>query len=509
MNTTSKTYQLSQPDYERFQTLILQRTGIIFGSRRRNALSRGVLKMAANCDHGDLKEYFYLLQQNSTESLIWDDLIAELTVGETYFLRDKAQIDVLRHHIMPELISRHRHDRRLRIWSAGCATGEEPYSLAILLSELLMDIDKWNIYILGTDINKQVIRKAGQGKFRDWSFRQTDPLFRTRYFRVNEDQFILDPRIRKLVNFGYLNLGEDCYPSLSTNTNAMDLILCRNVAIYQSEAVVRAVARRFYGCLMPGGWLMVGAAETSIPVYGRFAARSFSGISVFQKVTADFPEPVHPVHQRVIEPLPAGKVGPPQWPAIPPSVSGPDSPPFMMDSRVVPPPADSPKPAPDTAEDLYKTGLERSAEHRYEEAMSCFQSCIALNPDFTPAFFQMARMSANMGKLTEARSWGEQTLEKDRLHVEAHYTLALIEQEAGDAAAAVDRLKKTLFLKSNFILGHFNLSILLSQNRQGTKADRHRRQAIRLASSITPETVLPGSDDLTAGQMLTMARAMK
>ena len=513
MNTTPKTYQLSQHEYERFQTLILQRTGILFGSRRRNALSRGVLKMAANCDHGDLKEYFYLLQQNSTQSLIWDDLIAELTVGETYFLRDKAQIDVLRHHIMPELISRHHHDRRLRIWSAGCATGEEPYSLAILLFELLPDIDNWNIYILGTDINTHVIHKAAQGRFREWSFRQTDPSLRMRYFRARGDEFILRPHLRRMVNFGYLNLREDCYPSLSTNTNAFDLILCRNVAIYHSEAVVRAVVQRFYGCLMPGGWLMVGAAETSIPVYGRFAARNFSGITVFQKVSTDFPEPGHPVYPRLIEPYPAGKVGPPQRPAIPPAVPEPDLPPFKMDSLVVPPPAEPSfavrAPAPDTAEKLHQTGLEHLAGHRYEEALASFQSSIALNPDFMPALFQTARVHANMGRLLEARTGCRQVLEKDPLFVEAHYTLALIEQEAGDAAAAIDRLKKVLFLNPDFILGRFNLSILLSQNRQGTKADRHRRQAIRLASSIAPETVLPGSDDLTAGQMLTMAKAMK
>jgi len=104
-----------------------------------------VMAAASRADRQDLGEYYRLLQQAGTDSELWDDLIGTITVGETYFFRDQAQFDVLRQHILPALIARHQDDRRLRIWSAGCATGEEPYSVAILLRQFLPDIANWSI----------------------------------------------------------------------------------------------------------------------------------------------------------------------------------------------------------------------------------------------------------------------------------------------------------------------------------------------------------------------------
>ena len=490
--------QLHDNDYYRFRDLVLERTGMDFGLRRRDALVRGVMAAASRADRQDLGEYYRLLQQAGTDSELWDDLIGTITVGETYFFRDQAQFDVLRQHILPALIARHQDDRRLRIWSAGCATGEEPYSVAILLRQFLPDIANWNILILATDINKRVLQQAIEGRYREWSFRQTDSAIRESYFRERDGSsgraqdrlFELRPQVREMVTFAYLNLAEDAYPSLATNTNAMDLILCRNVAIYLPEAVTRQIARRFHRCLLPEGWLIVGAAETSGEIYGQFAARSFSGAVIYQKGDTE----TRRERDAVISPLPRVTVSP-----RPPLTPSP-----RLPVTVSPRPPVSPPPPP---ADAYREGLALLEQGRYEEAINHFRDCIARDPGCIRAYYQMARVHANQGRLEEARSWCQQAIERDPLLSEAHYTLALIHQEEGALDEAIARLKKTLYLDPNFILAHFSLANLYRQVARPEQATRHRMQAIRLAARMPPDDVVPGSDGLTAARLLAMVKA--
>jgi chemotaxis protein methyltransferase CheR len=554
--------KLSDHDYKRFRDLILERTGMLFGPRRRDELAGGVLAAAERAGCESLGDYCLLLQEARTDSELWDDLIGAITVGETYFFRNPSHFDALRRYILPGLVARHRDDRRLRIWSAGCSSGEEPYSLAILLRQLLPDIADWNIFILATDINKQALRQARQSCYREWPFRQTDPAIREGYFtplnrssgkaRGRQDRlFELSPQVREMVTFAYLNLAEDAYPSLATNTNAMDLILCRNVAIYLPEAVIREMAERFHRCLVTDGWLIVGASETNSMIYDQFAVRNCCGALFYQKV-AVFPSPsVRP--ELFGEPFDAVQETPVEWPLLQPVVQPlpllptppvPRPEPIGLtldvtlqqaqdsaqdEDRVMPteelrpepvegaPPQPRGKPAgpersrrvkaPAVPADPYQEGLVLLGQGRYEKAMTCFLDCMARDPDCALAYYQMARVHANKGLLEEARSWCQQAIERDSLLTEAHYILALIHQEEGMLDEAIARLKKTLYLDSNFVLARFSLANLYQQVNRQSEAARHRAQAIRLAAKMPPDEVVPGSDDLTAGRLLTMMRA--
>lgn len=504
---------LSNDQYDRFQKLILQRTGMLFGVKRRNALGRGVTMLSEKAAQNDLDRYFQKLEATETDSPLWDALIEELTVGETYFFRDENQIQILREHLLPQIIAGHKHDRRIRIWSAGCATGEESYTLSILLAELIPDLDGWRITILGTDINKAVLKKGKAARYRPWSFRQTDPIFQSRYFRPKDEEYEVIPRIRKNVHFEYLNLKEPVYPSLLTNTNAMDLILCRNVAIYHTEDVVRHVVARFHQCLLPGGWLMMGASETSIPVFDQYAYHFFSGGTVYRKLneTAKTNERFHgrtEMINKAPEPMPT--MAKPDFLAM-----GRDVPPVMEDVPPIEPEATrasarntlSKNPLPE--EDFHGQGCELIRQKRYEEAMDVFLRCIAENPKDAESLYQLGRVYANVGRMEEARSFCEQTIEINPLNAEVYYTLALIHQESGDNKAAMECLKRALFLDPDFALAHFSMAILAQQLNQKEKTERHRRQAILLATAMAPEMVLPGADDLTVRTLLTMAKTLK
>jgi chemotaxis protein methyltransferase CheR len=556
MNTTALSSQLSDVDYWRFRDLILARTGMLFGPRRRDALAHGLSAAAGRTGRENLGQYYRLLQWAKTDSEPWDDLLGAITVGETYFFRNPAQFDALRYHILPDLIARHRDDRRLRIWSAGCATGEEPYSLAILLRQLLPDIAHWNIFVLATDINKQALRWADEGRYREWSFRRTDPAIHAPYFtkrngpfdlaqdkpfdlaqdkpfdlaqdkpfdlaqdkpfdlaqdkpfggaqgkpldyaRNSQDKYFeLSPQVRKMVAFAYLNLVEDSYPSLTTNTNAMDLILCRNVAIYLPEAVIQEMVERFHRCLVPEGWLIVGAAETNGATYRQFAVRNFPGAIVYQKVAE--PLAALPFPELVEGPRPERACSEPSQKAEEPPPLHPEPLDFVRGVPV--------EGQPSLPTESYQEGLALLGQGRYEEAMPRFLAHLEREPDFAPAYYQMARIHANRGRLAEARSWCQQAIERDPLLTEAHYTLALIYQEEGTLEQAVAQFSKTLYLDPNFVLAHFSLSNIYQQMDRRDGAARHRMQAIRLAAKMPADHMVPGSDGLTAARLLTMVQA--
>lgn len=504
---------LSNDQYDRFQKLILQRTGMLFGVKRRNALGRGVTKLCEKMAQNDLDRYFRKLEATETDSPLWDALIEELTVGETYFFRDEKQIQTLREHLLPQIITAHKHDRRIRIWSAGCASGEEPYTLSMLLSELIPDLDLWSICILGTDINKTVLKKGKEARYRPWSFRQTDPVFQSRYFRPKSEEYEVIPQIRKNVHFEYLNLKEPVYPSLLTNTNAMDLILCRNVAIYYSEDVVRHVVARFHQCLLAGGWLMMGAAETGIPVFDQYAYHIFSGGTVYRKLNepAAAPERFHGRTEMIPkDPEPIQFMEKVFF-----STTEKDVPTVMKDVPFVEPVA-TPASAhdalwenPPAASNLREQGSEMIRQKRYEEAMDVFLRCIAENPQDTKSLYELGRVYANVGRMEEAKSFCEQAIEINPLNAEVYYTLALIHQESGDNKEAMECLKRALFLAPDFALAHFSMAILTQQLNQKEKTESHRRQAVLLATAMAPEMVLPGADDLTARTLLTMAKTLK
>ncbi len=492
---------LDEIRYMLFKDLILERTGMLFSPRRRDALARGVTVAAEQAGHKNLSEYHGLLQDAETDSELWDDLIGTITVNETYFFRNSSHIKALRKHILPELIQRHQNDRRLRIWSTGCASGEEPYTIAILLDQLLPEIADWNISILATDINRKVLQYANKGQYRKWSLRQTDPDIQKEYFTPHRGGFNINSSAREMVSYAYLNLVEDSYPSLATNTNAMDLILYRNVAIYLPEAVIRDIAVRLHRCLLPEGWLVVGASETNSLVYNMFAVRNLAGATIYQKTkrreTRVAPRNIPRERRKKKDRSKFGQRI--NFPITPASEA--PRPHFRITSQTHPPVPRSPA-------DPYQEGLTLFSQGQYEEASTCFLKYIEREPDSALAHYQMARTRANQNKLEEAQSWCQTALEHDQLMVEAHYTLAIIYQEQGLSEQAVAQLKKVIYLDPGFVLAHFSLSNIYQGAGQRDSAARHQVQAIRLAIKLPSEEELPCSDGLTAARLVTMIKAM-
>ncbi|MDA8069338.1 MAG: hypothetical protein M0T77_12130 [Actinomycetota bacterium] len=249
----------------RFRELVHQRTGISYPDDRAGHLAYAIRRATDELRLSDAAGLYDLLAQPGVRSAAHDALLSALNLGETYFFRDPRQLEIIERRILPELIERRIAHRRLRLWSAGCATGEEAYTLAIIVRRLLGARSPWDVSILATDINERSLAQARLGVYRSWSLRGR-PLADLAPYLIREgSSFRVAPPIQAMVRFAALNLTQPVYPSLTNGTDALDLILCRNVVMYFSAEARRSTLERLASALAPGGFLLTSQVEASVP----------------------------------------------------------------------------------------------------------------------------------------------------------------------------------------------------------------------------------------------------
>ncbi|MFZ2411499.1 MAG: CheR family methyltransferase [Candidatus Methanoperedens sp.] len=477
---------------------VATRMGLHFPEERWRDLENGVSSAAAEFGFKDAETCIKWLVSSQLMKQELEILASHLTIGETYFFREKKSFEVLEEHILPGFIrSRVGNEKCLRIWSAGCATGEEPYSIMILLSRMIPDIKDWNITILATDINPRFLKKAQKGLYSEWSFRDV-PAWTKNYFNKTKHGFEIIPDIRKMVTFSYHNLAEDAYPSLLNNTSAMDIIFCRNVLMYFSEERAKQVVAALYLCLVDGGWLVVSPVETSHVLYSQYVAVNFPGAIYYKKVIAR--------SQRIEEFIPEKIYRPPE------------------EIRVAPLPVEHiPIPEIQSPEEKIKTAIEeqKSAEpDEYKEALMLYQQGmyaqavdklidLASQDHDTKAMVLLARAYANYGKSVPALEWCEKAIAIDRLNPGCHYLYAMILQERGQVEEAVKSLQRALYLDQDFVLAHFALGNLSKQRGKMKESDRYFENALALLGKFKNDEILPESEGITAGRLSEIITSIK
>ncbi|MFH0812576.1 MAG: CheR family methyltransferase [Pseudomonadota bacterium] len=482
----------------RLSEFMAEQMGLHFPRERWPDLERGICAAAREFNFDDMESCLQWLTSSHLQKSQVEILASHLTVGETYFFREKRTFGILEGHIFPELIRvRRETEKRLRLWSAGCATGEESYSLAILLNKLLPDLKDWNITILATDINPRFLQKASKGLYGNWSFRDTPLEIQERYFkRKKGGGFELLPEIKKMVTFSYLNLAEDTYPSLLNNTNAIDLIFCRNVLMYFAPHRAKNVILNLYRALVDGGWLVVSSAEASHVLFSQFETVNFSGGIMYRKTEScklkvasfalpaffsDFiPETLNPEPTIAKQEVSAALL------------------------------QDSPEPFPLEVEEPKESELQSV---RYEEALTLYQQgryaeaaeklLVLLFPaqQSSKVSSLLARVYADQGNLTDALKWCEEAILTDRLNVGLYYLRAIILQEQGLEKEAITSLKRALYLDQNFVVAHFSLGTLAQQQGKLNQADKYFTNALSLLRSYEQEEILPESEGITAGRL--------
>jgi chemotaxis protein methyltransferase CheR len=464
--------------------------GLYFSESRMGDLERCIGLAAKDFGFESAEEFIGWLRSTPLKKEHIERLASHLTVGETYFFRDASSIDALEQKILPELIESRQASKRIRVWSAGCSTGEEAYTIAILLSRLLPDIKNWNVNILATDINARALKKASEGVYTAWSFRGTPEWLRDRYFRRSaEGAYRIDPAIQKMVSFGYLNLAEDIYPSLLNNTNGVDIIFCRNVLMYFSEEVAASVVKGLHKSLVDDGWLLVSPAEAMRAIIRLFTPVNFDGAIFYRKSGSP---------QRAFRPLPELRAAPPQIiEVLPPPVEKAAPPPLMA----IEPAQAQALPEPDIAgRDFLAEANEFFIHGHYNEAASCLEP-LSDEDRGEDGLLLLSRAYANMGRLEEASKWCERAQAANSLNKAAHVLLATIRQEQARGEEAVKSLKKALYLDQDFVIAHFMLGKLLVSSGGGAQAQMHIRTAHMLLESKKDDDLLPDSDGMMAGRL--------
>ncbi len=279
--TFSLNHHLDLPDdvFRLLRDQIYKRSGIWFNDSSKYLLQKRLSPRARELNFDSFQKYFYFLQYDPRADAEFDQIFDLVTTNETYFFREPAQLSAFVEEIVPDLLSR-KTVKKIRIWSAGCSSGEEPYSLAILLQDAGW-YDHATFEIFASDINQQVLAKARKGTYRENAFRATAPHLRERYFtRNDETTWRITDEIRNRVSFGRLNLYDEARVSLLGH---LDIVFCRNVIIYFDDASKRVVVSNFYNRLTEGGYLLLGHSESLISLSTQFKLRHLKHDMVYQK----------------------------------------------------------------------------------------------------------------------------------------------------------------------------------------------------------------------------------
>lgn len=272
-------------EWSQLAACVAQGLGLHFPPERRADLERGIVAAAQGAGLADAATLVRGLLAAPPGRAQLALLARHLTIGETYFFRDRPLLDAVARQVLPELIRQRRgRDQRLRLWSAGCASGEEAYSLAILVHRLLPDLADWRVTITATDIHPGALQKAAAGIYGEWSFRDAPAGLKATYFERRPDgRHAIAPWLRGMVDFRLLNLAQDGYPSAETGTAAMDIVFCRNVLMYFTPQQADRVLARLHAALVDGGWLALSPSETVLGPAPRFRQVNFPGAFLYRK----------------------------------------------------------------------------------------------------------------------------------------------------------------------------------------------------------------------------------
>jgi chemotaxis protein methyltransferase CheR len=495
-----------------FSQFIARTIGIHFTEERLFELKQKMTSAARDAGSGDLEQHLLWLMSAPLSREQLEELARVLTIGETYFLRDPRSYQVLEEQLIPELVAQRRGaDRSLRIWSAGCSSGEEPYTLAIMLSRVIPDLANWNISLVATDINPQALERGRQGIFSKWSFRNAPPWLMDYFTKTPDGRFQIIPRIRAMVRFDYLNLADDGPAQAEGGgTDCLDIIFCRNVMLYFEQAQIKRTMAKFQGALRDGGWLFVGPTEVDQSTMQGFACRRFPGAFILQK--GELTKNTDPDTGACLpcDPLPTAR-GAQEVPALGAhwlrsttqhAVAAPAA--RAAEPGAGPEPATARQPAADRLPEvlaLYQAGC-------YQQAADSVRNALDAGPQPADTLALGARAFANIGRFAEAREFCQQALAADRLSAANHYLLSIILEQLGDLSAAAASLKNVLFIDHDYLLAYFALGNLSRQAGDDRESERNFATALRLLEQRDPREVLPEAEGMTAGSLAQLIRGV-
>ncbi len=471
-------------DVERFRSAVAKAIGLAFDDDKLSWLE-GVLGGRLAATGLAAEEYLVRLEAARLPKEVFA-LAEQLTVGETYFFRNRDQHRALLESVLPSRLACRAAERRIALLSAGCASGEEPYSLAILLREAGVDVS-WDVSIRAVDANPAALARARRGRYSEWSFRETSPERRERWFRSEGRLAALDDSIRESVRFEERNLATE--DDELWRSEAYDVILCRNVVMYFAPSRAAEVLRRAARALAPGGFLFLGHAES---LHGATAALELChthGTLYYRRTDAPWDaRSFRPGSGAATPPEAADEAAPVpegRWVDVIGDAAARIR--ALASSSPTPPEGSA---APSRPHWDLAPALGLLAEERFVEAREIVDALppeSALDPD---VLLLRAVLLMHSGETVTAEEACARLLEVDQLSVGARYVLALCREARGDAPSATEHDRIAIHLEPGFSLPHLHLGLLSRHAGDLATARQELAQALGLLAVEDPSRIL-------------------
>ena len=252
--------EMTDAQFASLRNLIYERSGIYFPENKKYILESRLTHRLSELEMDSYDHYLALLSMGPYQTDEFQEMFNRITINETSFFRNEPQLEYFERNVLSQLLESRKTSRRIRIWSAACSSGEEPYTLALMIHRTLgLRLPDWHVEILGTDISEKVLEQATDGRYPDYALRTTPPLVKQRYFSKDGNYWVLNEEIRKMVTFEKHNLKDRL---AAKRHGQWDVIFCRNVLIYFDDAMKKTVLGMFHDQLAEDGYLMIGHSET-------------------------------------------------------------------------------------------------------------------------------------------------------------------------------------------------------------------------------------------------------
>jgi chemotaxis protein methyltransferase CheR len=478
---------------------VLEKTGLYYPPEKRRDLEKGLAAAATEKYSGNTRQFITSLTEQTLTTEQYQLLVKHLTIGETYFFREPGTLNLLISRLKPEIDKRRKTDRTFKLWSAGCCSGEELYSMAILLSQTVPDIANWKISLIGTDINDEFISRAKEGIYQDWSFRGVQPEIQNNYFnRLENGSFQIQEQMRNLTNFFYLNLFENSYPSPINGISNLDTIICRNVLMYFNDEGRRHILERFSSSLKDGGFLVVSLTELSYIPPDLFDQINENNVFLYRKRPAE--------HRRKTGTQAIDKKSPKKIPDLvnhsPSPNTGTDisDAPTIVNAKIY-------------SISKFTSQLQRAIEAKEnafpETSLQLLKELLensilwnsGSDEEKESTYYHLATLLFASGRLQEARKLLERAITEIKLSSTLYFTYANVLSALGLYEKALNTLKKCIYLDHESIAAHYFAALTCKKLQRQSEYKRYLKVTAKLLSPINNETPVSGIPGSSAGEL--------
>jgi chemotaxis protein methyltransferase CheR len=459
-----------------FKEIIKEKCGLTFEEVRTDTLADGIRSRMSSCGMVSWGDYLARLLDSEAE---FTSLINLLTINETYFFREPAHLELLTNRLFPELLAARKPGDRIRILSAGCSTGEEPYSIMIALMEKYGIAIRNCVSVIGADIDSEVLGRAEQGSYNVFSFRNFPEQLRDRYFTsLGNGQYGISSAVKDCVRFQRLNLMSDAYPP---DLQGVDALFFRNVSIYFDAATQKNVFGKLAGLLNETGYLFVSSTETLSHDHGILSLIEVDGVFCYRRgIELSLGERRRPPLEQKPEaaaPKTKKKAAPVRPPEDVQETTGPG-----RSSQAVPAQAGDPERTPSPQ---FDEALALAKRKNYEEALRLLDKIEKRHPSFVKGCMLKAGILINMKLFEDAEQVCLQAIARDRWCLEGHLLLGLISKMRDDGQTALNRFKEALYIDTSCWLAHFHAAEIYAGRGELKGACREYEIVIKLLQKGT------------------------